>query len=445
MALREWIGRGRGLLAGAALCALVGLAAFAQTPATTDSPSGPQSQASVPALPRALGLDDITRLALENNPKLSQAAFAAEAARGKADQAGRYPNPILTVEGQEIGDRTGPGGIWSAPFFSQEIVTARKLKLSRAAASREADQATLRVQSQRFELLTSVRQNYFDVLAVQSRAQILGELVQVAEKTVESTRKLLEARQAARLDLLQMELELERIRAERDAALKEIPAAFRRLAAAAGAPDLPITPLLGTLDTPMPEYDLEIAAKVVREAHPEALAARMGVDKAQLQLRRAQVERVPNITLGAGYMRQNQNQSNDWGISVSLPVPLWNRNQGNIRAAHAQVGESVNEIARVENDLVERLAIAHREYAAARQRADRYRSAILPRAKETYELSLQAFRGGQFDYLKVLQAQRAMAEANLEFVKALGEAWKAAGAISGLLLEELWPLVPPLK
>lgn len=445
MALREWIRRGRGLLTGAAMCAFLGSAGFAQNPATPDSTSSLQAPASVHAVPRALGLDDITRMALELNPRLSQAAFAAEAARGRADQAGRYPNPILTVEGQEIGDRTGPGGIWSAPFFTQEIVTAQKLKLSRAAASREADQAALRVQSQRFELLTSVRQNYFDVLTVQSRAQILGELVQVAEKSVETTRKLLEARQAARLDLLQMELELERIRAERDAALKEIPAAFRRLAAAAGMPDLPMTPLIGTLDTPMPEYDLEIAAKVVREAHPAALAARLGVDKAQLQLHRAQVERVPNITVGAGYMRQNQNQSNDWGISVSLPVPLWNRNQGNIRAAHAQVGESVNEIARVENDLVERLAMAHRDYAAARQRADRYRREILPRAKETYELSLQAFRGGQFDYLKVLQAQRAMAEANLEFVKALGEAWKAAGAISGLLLEELWPLVPPLK
>ena len=446
MTLREWIRRWRGVLAGFALAASISLNGFAQQPAPNpDQPIPIEQGITIKTGAGRLGLDDITRLALKDNPKLNQAAFAVEAARGRADQAGLYPNPVVTVEGQEIGDRTGPGGVWTAPFFSQEVVTARKLRLSRAAASRDVDQAALRWQSQRFELLIAVRQGYFDALAVQRRAEILGELVQVAEKSVDMTRKLLEARQAARLDLLQMELELERIRAEREATLREIPAAFRRLAAAAGVSDLPLTPLVGALDAPLPEYDLEVAADVIRQSHPEALAARMGVDKAQLQLRRAQVERIPNVTVGAGYMRQNQNQSNDWGISVSLPVPLWNRNQGNIRAAQAQVGESVGEIARVENDLVERLATAHRDYAAARQRAERYRTAILPRAKETYELSLQAYRGGQFDYLKVLQAQRAMAEANLEYVKALGDAWKGASVMSGLLQEELWPLVPPLK
>jgi outer membrane protein, heavy metal efflux system len=416
----------------------------AAVPVKTLSPAPIQRAAGEsPATSQTLGLDDIVRLALERNPKLSQSAFAIDAARGKADQAGRMPNPTVLIEGQELGDVMGPGGIWMAPFFSQEIVTAGKLRLARAAASREVDQAALQLEAQRFALLTAVRQGYFDVLALQRRAEILGELVQVAEKSVESTRKLVDARQAARLDLLQMEVELERIRAERDATQRELPAAFRKLVAAVGDPDLPYTRLIGSLEAPMPDYDLEMTAALVRESHPEAVAARVGIDKAQLLLRRAQVERVPNVTIGAGYMRQNQNLSNDWAISVSMPVPLWNRNQGNIRTAQAQVGESASEVSRVENDLVERLAMAHREYAAARQKADRYRVAILPRAKESYELSLQAFRVGQFEYLKVLQAQRAAAEANLEYVKALGEAWKAASAISGLTLEEVWPLVRP--
>ena len=64
------------------------------------------------------------------------------------------------------------------------------------------------------------------------------------------------------------------------------------------------------------------------------------------------------------------------------------------------------------------------------------------RAEETSELSLKAFRGGQFEYLRVLQAQRALAEARLEYNRSLGEAWQAAGVISGLLLEEAWPVTP---
>jgi cobalt-zinc-cadmium efflux system outer membrane protein len=401
------------------------------------------TQGLAQAPPQKLGLDDITRLALERNPKLNQAMFAIEAAQGKADQAGRYPNPTLMIEGHEIGDRDGPGGTWTAPFFTQEIVTRGKLRIARAAAGLEVDQATLHLHAQRFALLTAVRQSYFDVLALQRRTEILAELVQLAEKSADSTRKLVEARQAARLDLLQMEVELERIRADHESAKRELPGAFRRLAAVAGVADLPHMPLIGSLEAALPEYELEQTAQLIREGHPEAVAARVGVDRAQMLLRRAQVERTPNITVGAGFVRQNQNRSNDWAISANLPVPLWNRNQGNIRTAQAQVGDAVHEVGRVENDLTERLAMAYREYASARQRAARYRIAILPRAKESFELSLQAFRGGQFEYLKVVQAQRVVSEANLEYVKALGEAWKAASVISGLTLEEQWPLAPP--
>jgi cobalt-zinc-cadmium efflux system outer membrane protein len=56
---------------------------------------------------------------------------------------------------------------------------------------------------------------------------------------------------------------------------------------------------------------------------------------------------------------------------------------------------------------------------------------------------MEAFKGGQFEYLRVIQAQRAVAEARLELNRSLGEAWRAAGVISGLLLEEVWPGPPP--
>src|SRR5581483_7137377 len=133
----------------------------------------------------------------------------------------------------------------------------------------------------------------------------------------------------------------------------------------------------------------------------------------------------------------------DWLIGVSAPIPAWNRNQGNIRAARAELGMAVQEVGRVENDLAERVATALRAYEAALKLAEQYKTDILPKAEETYKLSLEAFKGGQFEYLRVIQAQRAVAEARLEYNRALGEAWRAAGEISGLLLEEAWPAPPP--
>jgi hypothetical protein len=109
------------------------------------------------------------------------------------------------------------------------------------------------------------------------------------------------------------------------------------------------------------------------------------------------------------------------------------------RAAQANLGEAVGGIRRVENALQERLATAFREYNGATLRTDRYRTAVLPRAQETYDLSSKAYRGGLFEYLRVLQAQRTVAEARLELVRALTDAWKSASAISAIMLEEGWP------
>lgn len=390
----------------------------------------------------ALGLDDLIGLGLERNPRLAQAAFTIDAARAKALQAGLYPNPTVSVNLDELGDRTGPGGVNTIPLVSQEIVTGGKLRLSRAAANREVDQATLALMSQRYTLFSNVRQAYFEVLTLQRRLEILTELVKLADQSVEQTRKLLEAKRGTRLDLVQLEVEAERLRTEYEATERELPAAFRRLAAAVGVNNLPFTQVAGTLDLPLPDYDLGRTQLFVLSEHPEVRSAQVGVERARLLAERARKEPIPNVTVGAGYVRQNQNRSDNWTIGVSVPIPVWNRNQGNIMAAQAQVGEAVQEVGRVENDLTDRLAGAFRDYAAARRRADRYRTAILPRALEAYDLSRKAYAGGVFEYLRVLEAQRAVAQANLEYVRALGEAWKAAGAISGLTLEDHWPPVP---
>ena len=386
-----------------------------------------------------LGLPELIDLGLERNPRLAQVGYSIDVARGRAVQAGLYPNPTVSATFDELGDVQGPAGVNTLPLVSQEIVTAGKLKLNRSAASREVDQATLNLTAQRFVLFAGIRQNYFEVLTLQRRVEILDELVKLAEQSVETTRKLLEAKQVSRLDVVQLEVDLERYRAEREATSRELPGAFRRLAAVVGVHGLPRARLAGSLDAPLPTYQLEPAQQFVLSEHPEMRFAQVGVDRAQLLLKRAQVEPIPNVTVGAGYVRQNQNRSDDWTIGVSVPIPVWNRNQGNIMAAQAQVAEAVQEVGRVENDLVERLATAFRDYAAAQERAARYRTAILPRARESYELSLKAYQGGQFEYLRVLEAQRSVAQSRLENVRAQGDSWRAASVLSGLLLEEHWP------
>lgn len=386
-----------------------------------------------------LTLSDLLRISLERNPDLRQANFQVQAATGRAVQAGLYPNPTVNAEGSELGNRNGPGGFIAAPIVSQELVTGGKLRLNREIMEQEVDQAHLQVLSQQFVLYTAVRRGYFDVLAAQQLIAIYSELVRLASQATETTETLVKGRQAAPLDLLQIRVELNRFRAELDAARQERTAAWRRLAAAMGAPDLPDAPLKGALESPWPDYDFDLIARRLLECHPDIRVARVGVTRAQLALRRTRVEPIPNVTFGAGYERDNVDRQDQWMFRASLPMPVFNRNQGNVLAASAEVGRATADIERVQNVLIGRLATAFGQYTAARERADRYRTSILPDAQQAYQLALTAFQGGQFEYLRVLQAQRAVAETNLEYVRALTELWLAASDIAGLLLEDEWP------
>ncbi len=397
---------------------------------TTDGPAGP------------LGVDDFVRLAVERNPRLARANLAIEAARGRHLQAGLYPNPDAAINWDEIGDRQDSRGILTVPRVTQTIVTGKKLTLAQAVAAREVDQAALDLLTERFAVVAAVRAAFYEAFALQKRAEILAEVVKLADDAVANGKSLLDAKQIARLDLIQLEVERERFRAELQSVKRELPGAYRRLAAVTGQNALVPTAVVATFDG-LPDYDPDRTREEVLAYHPQARSARVGVDRAQAAVRRAEAEPIPNVAVSAGFVRQFENKSYDGALAVSMPIPVWNRNQGNIRTAKAELGMAIHAVGQTENELAARVAAAYQTYAAARERAEVYRTELIPRAEETYKLAIAAFKGGQFEYLRVIQAQRTIAEARLEYNKSLGEAWRAAAELSGLLLEEWWPEPPP--
>ncbi|MBY0524433.1 MAG: TolC family protein [Gemmataceae bacterium] len=435
----------RGLAAAAALAVVLSAAALCRGQVQSLPPPRPAEEAPPPPTegpPSVVTLPDLLRISLDANPALRQAALQVDVALGRATQAGLYPNPTIGVMGEELNHPGGVGGLISVPQLSQEFVTGGKLRLSRAVARKEVDQATLALLRERFDLYTMVRQGYFEVLAAQRRVEIYNDLVHLANQSYLTTQKLLKAGQVARLDLLQLEVERDRFRAEQAAAQHERIAAWKRLAANIGAPQLACATLTGALDADLPNYDYCVARDFILAEYPDVLSARVGIERAELALKRARAEPIPNVTVLGSYTRDNIVRGNEWRFEVGLPVPVFNRNQGNIRAAEAELGQANQQVARVANDLTARLAAAFGQYAAARERVERYRTSILPTARESYKLALQAYRGGQFAYLTVLQAQRTLAEANLSYNQALAEAWRAASQIAGFLLEEQWPPAP---
>jgi cobalt-zinc-cadmium efflux system outer membrane protein len=392
----------------------------------------------------AYRIQDLIQFALEQNPKLAQAGFVIEAARGRALQAGLYPNPIISANFDELGDRTGPKGVNTLPLVSQEIVTGSKLRLSQAAAMKEVDQATFALATRRAELLAAIRSAVYEAILLERRIELLEELQSISQKSVDHTNELLKAKQAAQLDVIQLEVEAERFRAELEAAKAERAGVFRRVAAVVGIKDLEQIrqdkdklPFGGSLDDKLPDYELDCLRQYVLAVHPDVNSAQAGLERAKIMLQRAHAEVIPNVTISGGYVRQNQNKSDDYTVGVSIPVPVWNRNQGNIAAAQAIIGEATREINRVENELTERVAVAYRDYAAARIRAERF-AVVRKKAEDAYNL-IVGEKNFTLTAIQRLVAQQAVAQARLEYVKSRGEAWKAASVISGLTLEEQWP------
>ncbi len=396
----------------------------------------------VDAADSGMTLETLVMLALEQNPRLAKVTFGVESARGRAFQAGLYPNPTVALVFDELKDVQGRSGINQLPMLTQDIVMGRKLTLSRAAAEREVEQANWGVMAERYAMLAEIRTAYFDALALQERVRLLCDVRRYGRDITKTVRSLRDdAKQLADIDVLPVEAELLRYEADVESAQAEKASAYKQLAALLGIHRLKIDKVAGRFeDFSFPDYDAQNTPMYVLSVHPEIQAAQWGVEKAKLLVQRAKAEPIPNLTVNGGYVRQNQNKSDDFSLGVKASIPLWDRNQGHIRAAEAELCAAIQEVARVENDLTVRVSAALRDYAAASKRAERYR-AVVAKAEQAQNIANEDQRRN-LSPLMVLELQRSLRQARLERLKSLGDAWKAAATTSGLTIEDTWPPTP---
>jgi cobalt-zinc-cadmium efflux system outer membrane protein len=389
---------------------------------------------NTPDLPQPMTLAALEELALANNPTVGQAAAVVEAARGRLIQAGLYPNPVVGYNGGEIGNNGAAGQ--QGGFVMQEFVTAGKLQLDQAVAEHRLEQLDAEFEAARVAVLGAVRTQFYDVLARERAVEIAQELQQIAAGAVRSARELFQAGQGTRSDLLLAEIEASKAGIALENARNLSVNSWRRLAAVVGVPSLAPTDLEGSLEDGVPELDWETVLYQLHEQSPEIQRALGGVPRALDALRRAQVEPIPNLRLQAMVQHDASSRDTITSVQLGVAIPLFDRNQGNIRAAHAEVQRARQEVQRVELLLQHRLAQAFQRYETARQQVETYRGSVLPKAQESLELTTEGYRRQQFDFLQLLTAQRTYFETRLAYVESLAELRKSAVAIESLLLTE---------
>jgi len=196
------------------------------------------------------------------------------------------------------------------------------------------------------------------------------------------------------------------------------------------------TALDGELDAILPDYDWQTCYARVLGSHPQIQEARTRVERTSIAMRRARREPIPNLDLSVSVRHHNVSQDEVANVQLGLPIPIFDRNQGNIRRAEAAWIAASNELKRIELDLQDRLAVAYRRFANARQQVDRYRQRMIPRARRSLQLVTNGYEQGQVDYLTLLTAQQTYLRVNLSYLDALRELWASSALIDGRLLSE---------
>ena len=384
--------------------------------------------------PAELTLAELEMLARERNPSIVAAAAHVEAARGQWLQAGLHDNPTIGYHGTEIGNVNTAGQ--QGAFVSQKFVTFGKRRLDRAAAAQEIRAAEANLAAQRLRVQSDVRIGSHDVLIAQRQVELAQELVKLADETVAASKKLVDGGQASPNDLTQAEIEYESAGVLLDDAQHEHLARWRRLAAIVGIPDMQPTPLVGDLLADLPQIDWHQARARVLGESPELAAAEAKVARANFVLGRQLRERLPDVDLSVSVRHNNVTTSDMANVQVGFPLPVFDRNQGNIVHAEYELAAASYELEQTRLDLQDRLAAVYRDYASARQQVDRYVARILPLSQKSLDQLRESYGQGQADYLELLTARRTYVRANLDYLKALRDLRTSATTIQGNLLRD---------
>ncbi|HEY1215467.1 MAG TPA: TolC family protein [Bryobacteraceae bacterium] len=379
---------------------------------------------------KALRLEDFEQMAA-SNPTLKQASDLIRRTAGQAKQAGLYPNPSIGYEGDQIRGGEYHGGEQGA-FVQQTIVLGGKLRLRRQALQAQQREDELGAAEQGSRVTSEIAQSFYAALAAQEAVRVRHDLLRLAQDAVTTAHQLANVGQADAPDVLQSEVEEEQAQIDYVTAQRSYIQEFRSLAAVAGQTGLPLARLEGKLEE-VPPIDPQAIVDTILRDSPTVKRAEQAAVAAQAQLRSARRESVPDITVRAG-LQQSYEAINQTGRPVgvqgfgtaTIALPIFNRNQGNVQAAEAELERAQAEVSRVRLSLRQVAEPLVQRYLASQAQATRYKQEMIPRASRAYRLYLDRYRAMAAAYPQVIVSQRTLFQLQISYIQVLQQLWTSA-------------------
>ncbi len=376
-----------------------------------------------------LTADEAVRETLAANRDLQAARFAIDVARGRLIQAGRLENPELELAYADDfafkseGERAGSAG------FAQSFPVTARLAREKDVAGKDVTIAKAEVRDFARTLVADVQSAFFSVRALDERLDVNRQLIESVRQVEEATARRVDAAEASPAEVSL--LRIERLRLEQDAQRlvreREVAAAWLVRLLGRSTP-VGLTPV-GELDPgAMPS---PAAPSVAPDSgdRPDLEAAGREIERAEADRALARAEVWEDWTVALGYEGERQVFDAPIGIKrdsflsfgVTVPIPLWNRQQGRIAVAEAELRRSRRSRDALVLRIAEEVRAAEARVRTLRSSVDAYAEEILPEATRSQGLFERGYRQGLVGIAELLQAQRQYNESRALYFELLGD------------------------
>ncbi|MEC4718431.1 TolC family protein [Noviherbaspirillum sp. CPCC 100848] len=378
----------------------------------------------------SLTLQAALDLAMRYSPDLSAAQYELQAVEATVVQANVLPNPSLEVGVEDRRRETRE----STLQISQPIELGGKRSARMRAAERGLDAAVADLNATKADIRANVIAAFFDVLAAQERIRLAQQASELAQRATTVANKRVLAGKVSPVEETRARVAESSVRLELAQARSELASVRKRLSATWGNTFPRFDQVDGRIDA-LPELP-EQPALTQRLASAPALArARHEVDRRQALAQVERSRRIPDMAVTLGVKRSEELGRNQAIVGVSIPLPVFDTNRGNVLESLRRADKARDELSATEIRLNSELAQAYEKLSISRQEAQSLQNEVIPGAQSAYDAAATGFEYGKFGFLDVLDAQRTLLQVKSQYLRALSEAHRAAADIDRILGE----------
>lgn len=377
---------------------------------------------------RTITLDRAVIMALQSNPEIAGAMHEVDASKGIRQQAGAIPNPELSYLVEDLSKEMRTTTIQ----ITQPLELGGKRSARIRAAERGFDLANTSLQAKKLDVRNQVVVAFYAALNAQERSVLAQESVLIADRALTIAAKRVSAGKASPLDESKARVARAAARVELSQATSELASSRERLAATWGARQADFDRVDGSISS-LPIVPKRSSLTERLRQSTEILRAQIEVERRQALVNVERSKRIGDLALTIGNKRDETMARNQTVVGFSVPLPLFDRNQGNLQEAVGRYDQAQDELRATEVRVHNELSQAYQRLLAACEEARLYETEVVPDATSAYNAATKGFEYGKFAFIDVLDAQRTLFQAKSQYLRALSEAHIAAADIERLV------------